>query len=89
VDFDGDGALDVTVGIDFWGDFGPLNGGEGAFNAKGEWTRGKLRGYVYVIRNSSPSTRRQSVCRPVGRMLIRTACPRRCGVISVARVSST
>jgi hypothetical protein len=52
VDFDGDGALDVSVGIDFWGDFGPLNGGEGAFNAKGEWTRGKLRGYVYVIRNA-------------------------------------
>ena len=52
VDFDGDGALDVSVGIDFWGDFGPLNGGEGAFNAKGEWTRGKLRGYVYIIRNT-------------------------------------
>jgi len=52
VDFDGDGALDVSVGIDFWGDFGALNGGEGAFNPKGEWTRGKLRGYVYVIRNT-------------------------------------
>src|SRR5262245_1744340 len=26
VDFDGDGAVDVTVGIDFWGDFGPLQG---------------------------------------------------------------
>ena len=52
VDFDGDGALDVSVGIDFWGDFGALNGGEGAFNAKGEWTRGKLRGYVYIIRNT-------------------------------------
>ena len=51
VDYDGDGALDVTVGIDFWGDFGPLNGGEGAFNAQGEWTRGKLRGYVYLLRN--------------------------------------
>lgn len=52
VDFDGDGVLDVSVGIDFWGDFGPLNGGEGAFNAQGEWTRGKLRGYVYVLRNT-------------------------------------
>ncbi len=52
VDLDGDGALDVTVGIDFWGDFGALNGGEGAFNAKGEWTRGKLRGYVYYLRNT-------------------------------------
>jgi hypothetical protein len=52
VDYDGDGAVDITVGIDFWGDFGPLNGGEGAFNAKGEWTRGKLRGYVYLLRNT-------------------------------------
>lgn len=52
VDYDGDGALDVTVGIDFWGDFGALNGGDGAFNAKGEWTRGKLRGYVYLLRNT-------------------------------------
>jgi hypothetical protein len=53
VDYDGDGALDVSLGIDFWGDFGPLNGGEGAFNDKGEWTRGKLRGYVYILRNTS------------------------------------
>ena len=52
VDYDGDGKLDVTVGIDFWGDFGPLNGGEGAFNPRGEWTRGKLRGYVYLLRNT-------------------------------------
>jgi hypothetical protein len=57
VDFDGDGALDVTVGIDFWGDFGPLNGGEGAFNAKGEWTRGKLRGYVYLLRNTGTTAK--------------------------------
>jgi hypothetical protein len=56
VDYDGDGALDVTVGIDFWGDFGPLNGGEGAFNARGEWTRGTLRGYVYLLRNTGTTT---------------------------------
>ena len=55
VDYDGDGALDVSLGIDFWGDFGPLNGGEGAFNEKGEWTRGKLRGYVYLLRNTGTS----------------------------------
>ncbi|MEO8563397.1 MAG: VCBS repeat-containing protein [bacterium] len=52
VDYDGDGALDVTLGIDFWGDFGPLSGGEGAFNEKGEWTRGTLHGYVYLMHNS-------------------------------------
>lgn len=57
VDFDGDGALDVSLGIDFWGDFGPLNGGEGAFNAQGEWTRGKLRGYVYLLRNTGTTER--------------------------------
>jgi hypothetical protein len=57
VDFDGDGALDVTVGIDFWGDFGPLSGGEGAFNEKGEWTRGKLRGYVYLLRNTGTTAK--------------------------------
>jgi hypothetical protein len=59
VDYDGDGAVDVTVGIDFWGDFGPLNGGEGAFNAKGEWTRGKLRGYVYLLRNTGTTAKPQ------------------------------
>ncbi len=52
VDFDGDGALDVSVGIDFWGDFGALNGGEGAFDDSGRWTRGPLRGYVYLLRNT-------------------------------------
>lgn len=57
VDYDGDGAVDVTLGIDFWGDFGPLPGGEGAFNAKGEWTRGKLRGYVYLLRNTGTTAK--------------------------------
>lgn len=57
VDYDGDGAVDVTVGIDFWGDFGPLNGGEGAFDAQGKWTRGKLRGYVYLLRNTGTTAK--------------------------------
>ena len=64
VDFDGDGALDLTVGIDFWGDFGPLSGGPEAFNARGEWTRGKLRGYVYLLRNTG-TTARPKYARPV------------------------
>ena len=64
VDLDGDGALDLTVGIDFWGDFGPLQGGAGAFNAKGEWTRGKLRGYVYYLRNTG-TTEKPKYAAPV------------------------
>lgn len=52
VDYDGDGALDVTVGIDFWGDFGALSGGDDAYDKNGKWTRGPLRGYVYLLRNT-------------------------------------
>ncbi|MDO8542288.1 MAG: VCBS repeat-containing protein [Opitutaceae bacterium] len=57
VDYDGDGALDVTVGIDFWGDFGALSGGEDAFDAQGRWTRGPLRGYVYLLRNTGTTAK--------------------------------
>ncbi|MFO0944458.1 MAG: VCBS repeat-containing protein [Planctomycetota bacterium] len=46
-DFDGDGVLDLVVGIGDWSDYGWDN----AFNEKGEWTNGPLHGYVYWIRN--------------------------------------
>ncbi|WP_165070701.1 DUF4440 domain-containing protein [Paludisphaera rhizosphaerae] len=47
VDYDGDGKLDVVVGADDWTDYGWDN----AYNADGVWTRGPLRGYVYVAKN--------------------------------------
>lgn len=53
VDYDGDGALDVTVGIDFWGDYGWDN----AFDARGNWLRGSLHGYVYLLRNTGDNLR--------------------------------
>lgn len=53
VDYDGDGALDVTVGIDFWGDYGWDN----AFDAQGNWLRGPLRGYVYLLRNEGTTVK--------------------------------
>ncbi len=46
-DYDGDGKIDLIVGIDDWSDYGWDN----AFNSKGEWTRGPLHGFVYVLRN--------------------------------------
>jgi hypothetical protein len=46
-DYDGDGLTDLIVGIGDWSDYGWDN----AFNAKGEWVRGPLHGYVYCIRN--------------------------------------
>ncbi|MCR6630398.1 MAG: VCBS repeat-containing protein [Magnetospirillum sp.] len=51
VDFDGDGVLDVTLGIDFWGDFGVVSPTESLWSDKGEWMAGPLRGYVYLLRN--------------------------------------
>mgnify|MGYP003346391826 CR=1 FL=1 len=53
VDFDGDGAIDLTVGIDFWGDYG----WDAAFNPRGEWTRGPLHGYVYLLRNTGTTAK--------------------------------
>lgn len=47
VDFDGDGDLDITVGSGLWADYGWDN----AFDAKGNWTRGPLHGYVHILTN--------------------------------------
>jgi hypothetical protein len=47
VDYDGDGALDIVVGVDDWADYGWDDG----YDAEGNWLRGPLRGYVYLARN--------------------------------------
>lgn len=47
VDYEGDGALDIIVGVGDWADYGWDN----AFDKDGKWTRGPLRGYVYLVRN--------------------------------------
>ncbi|WP_165251844.1 YybH family protein [Paludisphaera soli] len=51
VDYDGDGKLDVVVGADDWTDYGWDN----AYDPTGKWTRGPLRGFVYVARNIGES----------------------------------
>lgn len=48
VDFDGDGALDIVVGVDDWQDYGWDDG----YDAEGNWLKGPLRGYVYLVRNT-------------------------------------
>ncbi len=47
VDYDGDGASDLVVGTGDWSEYGWDN----AYDAKGNWTNGPLRGRVYVCRN--------------------------------------
>ena len=47
VDFDGDGKLDIVVGVEDWSDYGWDN----AFDATGKWTHGPLHGFVYLLRN--------------------------------------
>lgn len=47
VDYDGDGKTDVIVGIGDWTEYGWDDG----YDATGRWTRGPLRGHVYLLRN--------------------------------------
>lgn len=46
-DYDGDGSLDLIVGVGDWNDYG----WDDAFDASGQWTRGPLHGFVYLLRN--------------------------------------
>ena len=47
VDYDGDGVLDLVIGVDDWSEYGWDRG----YNERGEWTRGPLHGYLYLLHN--------------------------------------
>ncbi len=47
-DYDGDGAYDLVVGVQFGGDYGRA----GSYDASGKWLGGPLRGYVYWLKNT-------------------------------------
>jgi hypothetical protein len=53
VDFDGYGKLDITVGVGDWSDYGWDN----AYDPRGHWTAGPLRGFIYVIPNSGTNAK--------------------------------
>jgi hypothetical protein len=46
-DYDGNGELDLIVSVGDWTDYGWDN----AFDKNGNWKRGPLHGYVYLIKN--------------------------------------
>ncbi len=78
VDYDGDGALDLTIGIEDWADYG----WDRAFNKQGEWTRGPLHGHIYRLRNKGTSEQ-PDYDQPVkieagGKSLDTFGCPSQC-----------
>jgi hypothetical protein len=48
VDHDGDGDLDIVIGLGDWTEYGWDN----AFDASGNWTNGPLHGYVFLCENT-------------------------------------
>ena len=85
VDYDGDGLLDIVIGVDDWQDYGWDDG----YDDSGNWLRGPLRGYVYLAHNegttaTGPSTRRQPKSQPLASRSRRLAGPRRTSPISTA-----
>lgn len=55
VDFDGDGALDLVVGIEDWSEYG----WDDAWDSEGRWTHGPLHGFVYWLRNTGTTAQPQ------------------------------
>lgn len=47
-DYDGDGLVDLIVGVGDWADYGWDN----AYDSQGNWRNGPLHGYVYLLRNT-------------------------------------
>jgi hypothetical protein len=75
VDYNGDGALDLTIGIEDWADYG----WDRAFNEQGEWTRGPLHGHIYLRLNRG-TTAKPDYAEPVkieagGKTLDTFGCP--------------
>ncbi len=75
VDYDGDGKLDLTVGIEDWAHYGWDN----AWDKQGKWTNGPLHGIVYVLKNEG-STAQPKYAKPFlieagGKRLDTFGCP--------------
>ena len=59
-DYDGDGIIDLVIGIGDWADYGWDN----AFDKSGNWTRGSLHGYLYFSKNTG-SNEKPKYAKPV------------------------
>ncbi len=51
-DWDGDGDLDLLIGVGDWGDYG----WDDAYDEQGDWTNGPLHGFVYLALKQADGT---------------------------------
>jgi len=52
-DYDGDGSLDLIVGVEDWSYYG----WDDAWNEEGKWQNGPLHGWIYLFRNRGTTDR--------------------------------
>jgi hypothetical protein len=52
VDYDGDGHLDLVVGIEDWSFYG----WDDAYDERGRWTNGPLHGFIHIFRGKGDGT---------------------------------
>lgn len=84
VDFDGDGQLDLTIGIEDWGDYGWDNFGpfKLGFNKAGEWISDSIHGQIYLLRNlgttAKPSYAKSTRLRSGGTIINGYGAPSQC-----------
>lgn len=65
VDYEGDGDVDIIVGIDDWAEYGWDN----AYNDQGIWTNGPLHGFVYLLENVGGSYENKGALQAGGKTL--------------------
>lgn len=78
VDFDGDGKLDLTIGIEDWTAYGWDN----AYDSAGNWKNGPLNGQIYLLKNTG-STAKPKYADPLkltadGKIIDGFGCPSQC-----------
>lgn len=70
-DYDGDGALDLIVGIEDWSFYGWDN----AWDERGQWTNGPLHGFVHVFRGAGTGYAEPFLVQAGGKVLDTFGCP--------------
>lgn len=63
-DYDGDGKIDLIVGIEDWSEYG----WDDAWSDKGEWENGPLHGFVFVFLNEGDNE--QPVYSPASQLMV-------------------